>query len=67
MMDHVASTIYSALGIDYGKKIADTPSGRAFEYQQTAPLGGPGVYSSHGYRGVVRVVKVTSKTKRRFV
>ena len=41
MMDHVASTIYSALGIDYGKKIADTPSGRAFEYQQTAPLGGP--------------------------
>src|SRR5438046_1044600 len=35
MMDHVASTIYSALGIDYSKKIEDTPSGRAYEYQQT--------------------------------
>ena len=42
MMDHVTSTIYSALGIDYSKKIVDTPSGRAYEYQQTAPLGGPG-------------------------
>ena len=41
MMDHVVSTIYSALGIDYSKKIEDTPSGRAYEYQQTAPLGGP--------------------------
>jgi hypothetical protein len=41
MKDHFASTIYSALGIDYGKKIVDTPSGRAYEYQQTAPLGGP--------------------------
>jgi hypothetical protein len=41
MKDNMASTIYSALGIDYGKKIVDTPSGRAYEYQQTAPLGGP--------------------------
>ena len=41
MMDHVTSTIYSALGIDYSKKIENTPSGRAYEYQQTAPLGGP--------------------------
>jgi hypothetical protein len=41
MMDHVVSTIYSALGIDYSKQIEDTPSGRAYEYQQTAPLGGP--------------------------
>jgi uncharacterized protein (DUF1501 family) len=41
MKDHVTSTIFSALGIDYGKKIPDTPSGRAYEYQQTAPLGGP--------------------------
>ena len=41
MMDHVTSTIYSSLGIDYSKKIANTPSGRAYEYQQTAPLGGP--------------------------
>ena len=41
MMDHVVSTIYSVLGIDWSKKITDTPSGRAYEYQQTAPLGGP--------------------------
>jgi hypothetical protein len=41
MMDHVVSTIYSSLGIDWTKKIIDTPSGRAYEYQQTAPLGGP--------------------------
>src|SRR5436305_4863907 len=41
MMDHVTSTIYSSLGIDYSKKIMKTPSGRAYEYQQTAPLGGP--------------------------
>jgi len=41
MKDHAVSTIYSALGIDYSKKIVDTPSGRAYEYQQTAPLGGP--------------------------
>jgi hypothetical protein len=40
-MDHVASTIYSVLGIDYSKTIPNTPSGRAYEYQQTAPLGGP--------------------------
>jgi hypothetical protein len=40
--DHCVSTIYSALGIDYSKKIEDTPSGRDYEYQQTAPLGGPG-------------------------
>ncbi len=41
MHDHDTSTIYSCLGIDYSKVIEDTPSGRAFEYQQTAPLGGP--------------------------
>ena len=41
MMDHAVSTIYSALGIDWSKKIVDTASGRAYEYQQTAPLGGP--------------------------
>jgi hypothetical protein len=35
MMDHVVSTIYSALGIDWSKTIDDTPSGRAYEYQQT--------------------------------
>jgi Protein of unknown function (DUF1501) len=41
MKDHVTSTIYSVFGIDYSKKIPNTPSGRAYEYQQTAPLGGP--------------------------
>jgi len=41
MMDHCVSTIYSAMGIDWSKKIEDTPSGRAYEYQQSAPLGGP--------------------------
>jgi len=40
MKDHVVSTVYSVLGIDYSKKIVDTPSGRAYEYIQTAPLGG---------------------------
>ena len=29
------------IAIDFSKKIVDTPSGRAYEYQQTAPLGGP--------------------------
>ena len=41
MKDHVTATIYSVLGIDYSKKITNTPSGRAYEYQQAAPLGGP--------------------------
>jgi len=41
MKDHVTATVYSALGIDYSKKFEKTPSGRAYEYQQTAPLGGP--------------------------
>ncbi len=39
-MDNVAATIYSALGIDWLKSIANTPSGRVYEYIQTAPLGG---------------------------
>lgn len=30
--EDVVATIYSALGIDWTKKITDTPSGRAFEY-----------------------------------
>ena len=41
MKDHLTATVYSVLGIDYSKKIPNTPSGRAYEYQQTAPLGGP--------------------------
>ncbi len=30
--EDLAATIYSAMGIDYSKKITNTPSGRAFEY-----------------------------------
>jgi hypothetical protein len=30
--EDVAATIYSALGIDWTKKITNTPSGRMFEY-----------------------------------
>jgi hypothetical protein len=32
VMEDIAATIYSALGIDYTKSIQDTPSGRKFEY-----------------------------------
>jgi hypothetical protein len=38
--DNTVATIYSALGIDWKKVITKTPSGRAFEYTQTAPLSG---------------------------
>lgn len=31
-IEDVAATIYSVMGIDWTKKITDTPSGRAFEY-----------------------------------
>jgi len=31
-IEDVATTIYSALGFDWTKKIEDTPSGRAFHY-----------------------------------
>src|SRR5882672_5841665 len=36
--EDVTATIYSALGIDWSKKIASTPSGRAFEYVE--PMSG---------------------------
>jgi hypothetical protein len=38
-MDNAVATIYSALGIDWRKRIENTPSGRAYDYVQTAPLG----------------------------
>jgi hypothetical protein len=38
--DNVVATIYSALGIDWGKVLDNTPSGRPYEFVQTAPLGG---------------------------
>jgi hypothetical protein len=31
-MEDIATTIYSAMGIDWGKTIEATPSGRAFHY-----------------------------------
>jgi hypothetical protein len=39
-MDNTTATILSALGIDWMKRVENTPSGRAYEYVQTAPLGG---------------------------
>jgi len=37
--DNIVATIYSALGIDWLKSITNTPSGRDYEYVQTAALG----------------------------
>jgi hypothetical protein len=39
-LDNAVATIYSALGIDWSKTIENTPSGRAYHYIQTAPIGG---------------------------
>lgn len=38
-MDNAVATIYSALGIDWRKAVTNTPSGRTYDYVQTAPLG----------------------------
>ena len=35
-MEDVACTIYSAMGIDWTKKVEETPSGRAFHYVESA-------------------------------
>ncbi len=43
VMEDLAATIYSALGIDWTKSLLDTPSGRKFEY---VPSGLSGVYTS---------------------
>jgi uncharacterized protein (DUF1501 family) len=40
-MEDIACTIYSALGVDWTRAIADTPSGRKFEY---VPYGSQGRY-----------------------
>jgi hypothetical protein len=42
-MEDIASTIYSALGIDWTKTITNTPSGRVFEY---VPQAGTGNFTS---------------------
>jgi len=39
VMEDLAATIYSALGINWTKSITDTPSGRKFEYVPYADLG----------------------------
>ena len=39
-MDNVVATIYSALGIDWKKKIRNTPSGREYAYVDSVALGG---------------------------
>ena len=39
-MDNIVATMYSALGIDWKKKIENTPSCREYEYVQSAPIGG---------------------------
>jgi hypothetical protein len=38
-IEDIACTVYSALGIDWTKRIANTPSGRVFEYVPQAGLG----------------------------
>jgi len=38
-MDNALASMYSVLGIDWRKRIENTPSGRAYDYVQTAPLG----------------------------
>jgi hypothetical protein len=43
VMEDIAATIYSALGIDWTKSIEHTPSGRKFEY---VPGGQQGFYTS---------------------
>ena len=42
-MEDIASTIYSALGVDWTKNITNTPSGRLFEY---VPQAASGAYTS---------------------
>jgi uncharacterized protein (DUF1501 family) len=42
VMEDIAATIYSALGINWTRSIEDTPSGRRFEY---VPYGETGLYT----------------------
>jgi hypothetical protein len=43
VMEDLAATVYSALGIDWTKSVHDTPSGRRFEY---VPYGQAGLYTA---------------------
>jgi hypothetical protein len=39
VFDNLVATFYSVLGIDWKKTVKNTPSGRDYEYIQSAPLG----------------------------
>src|SRR5262245_37345940 len=39
VFDNLVATFYSVLGIDWTKSVQNTPSGRDYEYVQSAPLG----------------------------
>jgi hypothetical protein len=39
VIDNLVATIYSTLGIDWRKKVENTPSGRGYAYIQSAPIG----------------------------
>src|SRR5262249_41167293 len=43
VIEDIAATVYSALGINWTKSLTDTPSGRKFEY---IPYGSGGVYTA---------------------
>jgi uncharacterized protein DUF1501 len=45
-MDNAVATLYSALGIDWLKEFTNTPSGRAYAYVQSAPVGIGGEFIS---------------------
>ncbi len=51
-MDNTVATIYSALGIDWTKVIANTPSGRAYHYVDTVSLGGAAMMESDEIAGL---------------
>ena len=51
-MDNVIATVYSALGIDWTKRIENTPSGRAYNFLQTAPIGGGEMLSGDAIDGI---------------
>ena len=52
-MEDVATTIYSAMGIDWQTKVETTPSGRAFYYVE--PLSPTGVIAKPRNHRIVRV------------
>ena len=43
VMEDIAATMYSALGVNWTKSLTDTPSGRRFEY---VPFGAQGTYTA---------------------